>query len=55
MTMIIFREKAHGMTKTDELIYKLVQDAEENFFKSIQGIKDDRIKAGKPLHYSVTE
>ena len=36
MTMIIFREKAHGMTKTDELIYKLVQDAEENFFKSIQ-------------------
>ena len=43
------------MTKTDELNFALVQDAEEKFFKGIQGIKDDRIKAGKPLHYSVTD
>ena len=43
------------MTKADELIFSLNQDAEEQFFKTIQGIKDERTKAGKPLHYSVTD
>ena len=49
------REKGHGMTKSEELIHSLVQNAEEKFFMSIQSIKNARTEAGKPLHYSVTD
>ena len=47
------RKKVHGLTKQEEMVKALVEEAEENFFKTLKDIKDTRIRAGKPLHYSV--
>ena len=53
--MFAVRKKAHGLTKQEEVVKALVEEAEEKFFKTLKDIKDTRIKAGKPLHYSVID
>ena len=50
-----FRKKAHRKTKEDEYAEELVKEAENNFFKTIQNIKDTRVKEGKPLQYSLVD
>ena len=46
------REKAHKKTHHEEVVDTLVEQAEINFFKTITDIKEKRMQAGKPLHYT---
>ena len=49
------KEKVHGKTKKEELVEKLVLQAERNFFSTLKAVREERSAAGKPLHYSVPE
>ena len=49
------KQKVHGKTKEDLLEEMLVEQAEQNYFKTIQQIKKERIASGKPLSFSVVE
>ena len=46
------REKAHKKTRQEEEADDLCQEAEINFFKTINEEKERRSQAGKPLHYT---
>ena len=47
------KQKVQGKTKEDLLEEMLVEQAEKNYFKTIQEIKEERIASGKPLTFSV--
>ena len=49
------KKRAHGKTKKEELVERLVCKAEQNFYRSIKEVEDDRTSCGKPLHYTATE
>ena len=47
------RRKAHGRSKKEELVEQLVEQAERSFYSSMKQVRDQRVRAGKPLQYSV--
>ena len=49
------RRKAHGRTKKEELVEQLVEQADRSFYRTIKEVRDQRVRAGKPLHYSVND
>ena len=49
------RRKAQGRTKREELVDQLVQQADKSFFNCLKQVREQRVKAGKPLQYSVSD
>ena len=49
------RRKAHGRTKKEELVEQLVKQADRSFYNCIKEVIDQRVRAGKPLQYSVSD
>ena len=49
------RQKAHGRTRKEELVEQLVKQADRSFYNTIKQVTDQRVRAGKPLHYSVND
>ena len=49
------RRKAHGRTKKEELVEQLVEQADRSFYNTIAEVTDKRVRAGKPLQYSVND
>ena len=49
------KKRAHGKTQKEELVERLVCQAEQNFYRSIRQVEEDRTSSGKPLHYTATE
>ena len=49
------KQKVQGKTKEDLLEEMLVDQAEKNYFKTIEQIKKERIASGKTLNFSVLE
>ena len=53
--MNYYRKKAHSKTREDEYEEELVKEAEKKFLETIENVKDERVKAGKPLNYSILD
>ena len=49
------RRKAHGRSKKEELVEQLVAQADRSFYNSMKQVRDQRVRAGKPLQYSVSD
>ena len=49
------RRKAHGRTRKEELVEQLVEQADRSFYRTMKEVRDERVRAGKPLHYSVND
>ena len=49
------RRKAHGRSKKEELVEQLVEQADRSFYNSMKQVRDQRVRAGKPLQYSVSD
>ena len=49
------RRKAHGQTRKEKLVEELVKKADQRFYNTIKHVTDLRVRAGKPLQYSVND
>ena len=49
------RRKAHSRTKKEELVDQLVEQADRSFYNTIAAVADQRVRAGKPLQYSLND